>query len=62
MRVDERMAKLEEKVGDRTNELQVKLKELEKFQKVAVGRELKMTRQQGCTQTRLKKFHVYTRP
>lgn len=35
-------AKLEEKVADRTKELQEKLRELEKFQKLAVGRELKM--------------------
>lgn len=35
-------AKLEEKVTDRTKELQEKLKELEKFQNLAIGRELKM--------------------
>jgi hypothetical protein len=33
---------LEEKVKERTRELQEKIKELEKFQKMAVGRELKM--------------------
>jgi len=38
-------AKLEGKVTDRTKELQEKLKELEKFQKLAVGRELKMIEQ-----------------
>ena len=38
-------AKLEEKVTGRTKELQEKLKELEKFQKLAVGRELKMIEQ-----------------
>lgn len=33
---------LEDKVRDRTRELQEKIKELERFQRVAVGRELKM--------------------
>lgn len=33
---------LEEKVKERTEELQEKIEELEKFQKLAVGRELKM--------------------
>lgn len=33
---------LEEKVKQRTNELQTKVMELEKFQKFAVGREMKM--------------------
>ncbi|OGZ33846.1 MAG: hypothetical protein A2Y98_02085 [Candidatus Portnoybacteria bacterium RBG_19FT_COMBO_36_7] len=35
-------AKLEEKVANRTKELQEKIEELEKFQNLAVGRELKM--------------------
>lgn len=35
-------AKLEERVADRTKELQEKIKELEKFQNLAVGRELRM--------------------
>lgn len=33
---------LEEKVKERTKELQVKIEELERFQKITVGRELKM--------------------
>jgi len=34
--------KLEEQVRERTKELQNKIRELEKFQKITVGRELKM--------------------
>jgi len=33
---------LENKVAERTQELQLKLSELERFQKLAIGRELKM--------------------
>lgn len=33
---------LEEKVKERTRELQLKIEELEKFQKITIGRELKM--------------------
>jgi methyl-accepting chemotaxis protein len=38
-------ATLEEKINDRTKELQSKVEELEKFQKLAVGREIKMIEQ-----------------
>lgn len=40
--LEEERASLEEKVKERTKELQGKVEELEKFQKIAVGRELKM--------------------
>jgi len=35
-------AELEERVKERTKELQEKVEELEKFQRLAVGRELRM--------------------
>lgn len=40
--LSELAASLEEKVGARTKELQEKVEELERFQKLAVGRELRM--------------------
>jgi len=40
--LEELVATLDEKVRQRTKELQGKVEELEKFQKFAVGRELKM--------------------
>jgi len=40
--LQEEKASLEERVEERTRELQEKIEELEKFQKAAVGRELKM--------------------
>jgi PAS domain S-box-containing protein len=41
-RLKELQAELEEKVEERTKELKLKVEELEKFHKLAVGRELKM--------------------
>lgn len=40
--LEEEAASLEEKVKERTRELKKKIEELERFQKIAVGRELKM--------------------
>ncbi len=40
--LQEEKASLEERVEERTRELQKKIEELERFQKAAVGRELKM--------------------
>ena len=40
--LEKAMASLEEKVKERTEELQEKLADLERFQRLAVGRELKM--------------------
>ncbi len=42
MELEEIVANLDEEVKKRTEELQEKVKELEKFRKFAVGRELKM--------------------
>ncbi len=39
---EKRRVELEERVKKRTEELQQKVEELEKFQKLAVGREIKM--------------------
>ena len=39
---EKRRMELEERVKERTKELQQKVEELEKFQKLAVGREIKM--------------------